>query len=189
MDSSAEITRLLAAAADDREQLDRVFGLVYAELKTIAHRTLARNSRGTLCTTALVHEAYARLAEHGVLDLNGRKHFYALCARAMRHIVIDHARRRQSEKRGGGRALLELQEGDAVDYAQPDALVALDAALNALEQHDPRLAELLQYRLFAGLELPEIAEFYGLTLRQMQRDWQRARIWLYRALLPDDDGG
>lgn len=185
MDNSAEITRLLASAADDREQLDRIFGLVYAELKTIAHRTLARTSQGTLCTTALVHEAYARLAGHGIPDLRGRRHFYALCARAMRQIVIDHARRRLAGKRGGGRIVLELQEGDAIDYGQPDVLVALDAALNALDRHDPRLVELLHYRLFAGLELAEIAELYGLSLRQVQRDWQRGRIWLYRALLPD----
>lgn len=185
MDNSAEITRLLASAADDREQLDRIFELVYAELKAIAHRTLARNAQGTLCTTALVHEAYARLAEHGILDLRGRRHFYALCARAMRQIVIDHARRRLAGKRGGGRIMLELQEGDAIDYTQPDVLVALDAALDALDRHDPRLVELLHYRLFAGLELSEIAELYGLGLRQVQRDWKRGRIWLYRALLPD----
>lgn len=187
MDDRGDITRLLAGDLDERQQLDEVFALVYAELKGIAHRALMRGARGTLCTTALVHEAYARLSAHGSLDLKGRRHFYALCARAMRQIVIDHARRRQAEKRGGGRAALELLDGDAIDFGRPEALVAMDAALCALERHDPRLVELLQQRLFAGLDLSEIAELHGIGLRHAQREWQRAKIWLHQALLPDPE--
>jgi RNA polymerase sigma factor (TIGR02999 family) len=189
MDTGGDLTRLLAGDLEGPAALDQAFALVYAELKAIAHRALARSAQGTLCTTALVHETYARLAGDAAPDLRGRKHFYALCARAMRQIVIDHARRRQAQKRGDGRPVLELLEGDAVDYAQPDTLVALDAALDALERHDPRLVELLHQRLFAGLELAQIAELQGIGLRQAQRDWQRARLWLHHTLLTTDDRG
>lgn len=189
MDSRGEITRLLSQDLDDRQQLDRVFDLVYAELKAIAHRALARSAHGTLCTTALVHETYTRLNQHGELDLKGRRHFYALCARAMRQIVVDHARRRFAEKRGSGLPALPLLDHDALDFALPESWVALDEALGALEQHDPGLVELLHDRLFAGLELPQIAALRGIGLRQAQREWKRARIWLHRALLPDSDDG
>jgi RNA polymerase sigma factor (TIGR02999 family) len=189
MDTGSDLTRLLAGDLEGPAALDQAFALVYAELKAIAHRALARSAEGTLCTTALVHETYARLAGDAAPDLRGRKHFYALCARAMRQIVIDHARRRQAQKRGDGRPVLELMDGDAVDYAQPDTLVALDAALDALERHDPRLVELLHQRLFAGLDLGQIAELQGIGLRQAQRDWQRARLWLHHTLLAVDDGG
>lgn len=180
------LTGLLVGNGDGRN-LDQAFGLVYRELKTIAHRALARHSGGTLGTTGLVHEAYAKLAVHESLNLEGRRHFFALCARAMRQIVIDHARRRQAEKRGTGQVPLSLDQHHGFDASQPDSLVALDAALNSLETRAPRLAELLQLRLFAGLELDQIAPLFGVTVRQLQRDWQRARLWLYQALLPDDD--
>lgn len=182
-----ELTTLLDGDGDER--LDRAFGLVYRELKMIAHRALARAGGGTLGTTGLVHEAYAKLAVHESLSLRSRRHFFALCARAMRQIVIDHARRRRADKRGAGLAVLSLADHDGFDAAQPDSLVALDAALSALEARDPRLVELLQLRMFAGLELAQIAPLFGVTVRQLQRDWQRARLWLYQALLPDAGGG
>lgn len=179
------LTSLFAGTTDGRH-LDQAFGLVYRELKMIAHRALARHGGGTLGTTGLVHEAYAKLAVHESLNLEGRRHFFALCARAMRQIVIDHARRRLADKRGAGQALLSLDQHHGFDASQPDSLVALDAALNSLDTRAPRLAELLQLRLFAGLELEQIAPLFGVTVRQLQRDWQRARLWLYQALLPDD---
>ena len=178
------ITGLIHACADDDEALlARVFPLVYAELKQIAHRALLRaHGSATLSTTALVHETYVKLAGHGDLDLAGRKHLYALCAQAMRQIVVDHARRRQSDKRGGGEAAITLEGAASVQAERPETLLALDQALTMLADRDARLVRLIEYRLFAGLELPEIAELLGVSLRSAQRDWQRARIWVGEAL-------
>jgi RNA polymerase sigma factor (TIGR02999 family) len=182
------VTAVLNAAGSGREGLDQVFGLVYAELKRIASRVLARSAPSTLNPTALVHEVYAKLIGSEQLDLQGRQHFYSLCARTMRQIVVDHARSRCAGKRGGGEAFVTLTDDGAIDVSQPETLVALDAALDRLEERDPRLVELLHYRVFAGMELAEIAPLFGVTVRQLQRDWQRARIWIADALLGDGDG-
>lgn len=163
--------------------VDAAFSWVYHELKPIAHRMLARAHNGTLCTTGLVHEAYVKLL--GTSDFQDRKHFFALCARAMRQIVIDHSRRRLADKRGAGAVSCSWVEGDALDNTRPETFLAIDIALDELERRDPRLVELLQLRVFAGLDLAEIAPLIGVTVRQLQRDWQRARIWLSQALLPD----
>ncbi|HRQ65021.1 MAG TPA: ECF-type sigma factor [Xanthomonadaceae bacterium] len=181
----ASVTAILNDATDQREVLDRVFPLVYAELKRIAHRVLAQSGAGTLNPTALVHEVYGKLIGGADLKLEGRQHFYSLCARTMRQIVVDYARARMADKRGGGQAAVALTEDGAIDMSRPETLVALDLALDRLAQHDARLVEILHYRVFAGMELAEIAEIYGLTVRQLQRDWQRARIWITEALLDD----
>ena len=177
------VTALLNAAGSNRESLDQVFGLVYAELKRIAARVLSQAAPSTLNPTALVHEVYAKLIGSEQLGLQGRQHFYSLCARTMRQIVIDHARGRCAGKRGGGQPHAVLTDDGAIDVSHPETLVALDVALERLAQRDPRLVELLQYRVFAGLEMIEIAPLLGVTVRQLQRDWQRARIWIADALL------
>ena len=175
------VTRLIAACAgDDAALLQRVFPLVYEELRRIAHRALLRSSgNATLSTTALVNEAYLKLAGHEALELSGRKHLFALCARAMRQIVVDHARRRQAEKRGGG-AAWTLGDADSAD--RPETIVALDEALTALTERDPRLVRLIEYRVFGGLDSHQIAELLDLTPRSVQREWLRARAWVGRAL-------
>ena len=183
---TTSVTAILNSAGSGREGLDQVFGLVYAELKRIAARVLAQSSRSTLNPTALVHEVYAKLIGSEQLGLQGRQHFYALCARTMRQIVVDHARSRCAGKRGSGEAHVALTEDGAIDVSQPETLVALDVALDRLEQRDPRLVELLHYRVFACMELAEIAPLFGVTVRQLQRDWQRARIWIADALLGED---
>lgn len=180
---TTEVTALLNAAGSNRESLDQVFGLVYAELKRIAARVLSQAAPSTLNPTALVHEVYAKLIGSEQLGLQGRQHFYSLCARTMRQIVIDHARGRCAGKRGGGQPHAVLTDDGAIDVSHPETLVALDVALERLAQRDPRLVELLQYRVFAGLEMIEIAPLLGVTVRQLQRDWQRARIWIADALL------
>ena len=180
------VTALLNAAGSNRESLDQVFGIVYAELKRIAARVLSQAAPSTLNPTALVHEVYAKLIGSEQLDLQGRQHFYSLCARTMRQVVIDHARSRCAGKRGGGQAHAMLTDDGAIDVSHPETLVALDVALERLAQRDPRLVELLQYRVFAGLEMIEIAPLLGVTVRQLQRDWQRARIWIADALLEED---
>ncbi len=182
-DPPTSVTAVLNAAGSGREGLDQVFGLVYAELKRIALRVLSHAGQSTLNPTALVHEVYAKLIGSEQLGLQGRQHFYALCARTMRQIVVDHARGRYAGKRGGGMPMAALTDDGAIDVSRPETLVALDLALDRLEQRDPRLVELLHYRVFAGMELAEIASMFGLTVRQMQRDWQRARIWIADALL------
>lgn len=168
-----------------RPAFDDAYALVYPELKRIARKALARGGRGTLATTALVHEAYAKLARHDDLGIESRKHFYTLCACTMRQIVVDHARRRLADKRRGEQSALPVTADAAIDIGEPESLLAISQAMERLQRHAPRLVELLEYRLFAGLELAQIAQLYGLTLRQVQRDWQRARLWLYQSLDTD----
>lgn len=168
---------------DDDVLIDCVFPLVYAELRQIAHRALQRaHGSQTLSTTALVHETYLRLAEHEHLSLESRKHLFALCARAMRQIVIDHARKRQANKRGGNVAVLSLSAVEPGFEQRPESLVMLDQALVALQARDPRLVRLIEYRIFAGLDNAAVAELLNLSLRSVQRDWQRARAWVGAAL-------
>ena len=181
--SDDSVTRIIeAAAGDDAELLARVFPLVYEELRRIAHRALQRASgNATLSTTALVNEAYVKLAGNAELGLSGRKHLFALCARAMRQIVVDHARRRQADKRGGGAAWsLDTIDADSAD--RPETIVALDEALTALAERDPRLVRLIELRVFGGLDSARIAELLELTPRSVQREWLRARAWVGHAL-------
>lgn len=126
----------------------------------------------------LVHETYARLTGAAAPGAATRAHFFALCARAMRQIVIDHARRRAAGKRGGLVAAVTFDEADAPVADDPAALLALDQALARLELDDPRLVRLVELRAFGGLSMQEIAELLGVTVRTVQRDWLRARAWL-----------
>jgi RNA polymerase sigma factor (TIGR02999 family) len=183
--SHGDITELLAAARrGDAAAAEALFGVVYADLKRIAHRQLAGQPRdATLSTTALVHEVYLRLARPESLELNDRTHFFAVAARAMRQILVDHARRKSAEKRGGGVLALELDEGRVGSSPEKAAeLVALDEALDRLEQLDERLARVVEWRFFGGLTLEEIGAALELTERTMKRDWRKARAFLYREL-------
>ena len=186
VNEASEITRLLHdCRAGDAGARDRLFTLVYDELKRLARRHTRRGARGsTLSTTVLVHETYARLAATTAPSAATREHFFALCARAMRQIVIDHARRRTAGKRGGSAVAVTLDDADASQPADPATLLALDQALAALEAREPRLVRLVELRAFAGLTPEEIAELLGVTVRTVQRDWQRARAWLDAALEP-----
>ena len=189
--SNPSVTQLIAASGDDDPGLlAQVFPLVYAELKQIAHRALLRSSgNATLSTTALVNEAYLKLVGHTDLTLNDRSHLFALCARAMRQIVVDHARRRQADKRGGDQTRMSLSgiEPDSAD--RPETIVALDEALTLLAERDPRLVRIIEYRVFGGLETRQIAELLELTPRSIQLEWLRARAWIGQALALDDGGG
>lgn len=158
---------------------------VYSDLKQLAHRQRLRLRPGdTLSTTCLVHEAYERLAPHAQDRIQSREHLMAYCARAMRQILIDAARARSADKRGSGQTHYELAEHDLIDGNDPDALLAMDQALNQLALHDERLVRLIELRLFAGLEPAEIAPLLDVTLRTVQRDWQRAKAWLGATLQP-----
>ena len=182
---NGDITQLLSAAsAGDRDALDRVFDLVYRELRGIARRQLAGGE--TLRTTALVHEVYLRMAQGQPVAARDREHFYATAARAMRQILVDHARRRSAEKRGGGvrpEALDEqMVEQIVAAVGREEEILAIDAALRNLEIVDERLAKLVEMRFYGGLSIEETAEMLGVSERTVKRDWRKARAFLYREL-------
>lgn len=172
-----------AARLGDRAAAERLFTAVYRDLHRIAARQL-REQQHAMATTSLVHEAYFRLARPESLALTDRQHFYAVAARAMRQILIDHARQRFAQKRGGGVEVSELEA--AVDIADPAAaspnVLALDAALQQLEGLDARLAKLVELRFFGGLTLDEAADAAGMSRTTVKRDWRRARAFLHAAL-------
>ena len=177
-----EVTRLLRAArGGERGALDRLFPLVYDQLRAIAGHQLRGERPGhTLHATALVHEAYVKLAA-GPLDAADRGHFLAIAARAMRQVLVEYARRRKAAKRGGDWARTTLGDGVGAIEMRIDELLALDAALEGL---DERQRQVVEYRFFVGLEENEIAELMGLSERTVRRDWVKARAWLYRSLYP-----
>lgn len=179
------ITALLRAhRGGDRSALDRLMPMVYEDLKLLAHRQLGGDAgRGrTLDTTGLVHEAYVRLAEHTRAAWDGRGHFFALCARAMRQIVVDYARERGAAKRGGGRPAEPLDEAAAQVESHAEEILAVDQALAGLGALDARLPQVVECRFFAGLTEEETAEALDMPLRTVQRDWARARAWLRQTL-------
>ena len=181
--TSGEVTQLLdQLRGGDREALDRLFPLVYQELRQAADRVLRREIRGhTLQPTALVHEAYLKLAG-GPIGSENRAHFLGIAARAMRQVLVDHARRRRAAKRGGGEAAVSLSDADGAIDVQSDELLALDEALNRLAGESDRLRQVVELRFFGGLTEEEIATTMGVTTRTIQRDWVKARAWLHKEL-------
>jgi RNA polymerase sigma factor (TIGR02999 family) len=178
------VTEILnAIAVGDPQAASQLLPLVYAELRELAARKLAQQKPGqTLDATALVHDAYLRLV--GPADdnrWNDRSHFFAAAAEAMRHILVDNARRKRRPKHGGDRRRVELDESSAVAVA-PDDLLALDEALTRLAAQDPVKAQLVQLRFFAGLTMPEAARVLGVSLATVERYWTFARLWLYAEL-------
>ena len=161
----------------------RLWQAVYTELRALAGRELRRNlGSETLTPTALVHEAYLKLVDAERVDAASRTHFFALSCRAMRQIVVDHARRRSRQKRGGGQRPLPLDEALAVAEADGEGILALDEALTQLAARDPRLERVVEARYFGGLSVPETAALLGTSERTVERDWARAKAYLYRAL-------
>ncbi len=152
---------------------------VYDQLKLLARRVRAGRAGETLNTTALVNEAYLKLAAGGRASWNDRAHFFALAARAMRQILVDSARRRMASKRGGrGEWLVSLDEGLHPAPVRPEQLIALDEALGRLAALDPRRAAVVEQRYFAGLSVPETARVLGISAATVERDWRTARAWL-----------
>jgi RNA polymerase sigma factor (TIGR02999 family) len=197
--AAADLTALLRAAkAGERGATDQLFAALYADLKRLARAQLARG-RGrseTLQTTVLVHEAYLRLVAPAGLAAEDRAHFFNLAARVMRHVVIDFARRRDSAKRG---AALRVSWPDGFDPADPatpaigeprmgPTVLALEAALGRLEGESPRLAQLVQLRVFGGLPIAEIAVLLEVSDRTLKRDWRKARAFLLAELGPEMAG-
>jgi RNA polymerase sigma factor (TIGR02999 family) len=180
-----EVTRILSAVEQgDPQAAGRLLPLVYDELRKLAAAKLAQERPGqTLQATALVHEAYLRLVDGSKAECwNSRGHFFAAAAEAMRRILVDQARRKQADKRGGGRPRVEFPDDLAAPEARSDDLVALDEALSRLECHDPDTARLVKLRYFAGLSHSEAAEALGISRGAADRLWALGRAWLFRQL-------
>ena len=189
--SAHEVTILLQAwSGGNKEALDRLVPLVHRELRQIAARLMAgQRPDHTLQATALVNEAYVRLIDARETSWQDRAHFFALCARAMRQILVDYARARASAKRGGDQILIELDEALAASPMPEANILELDEALKRLETFDPRKSQMVELRFFGGLSLEETAEALKVSTKTVQRDWDLARAWLYRELRGKQQGG
>ena len=185
------VTRILAAIEQgDPQAASQLLPLVYDELRQLAAHRLAHQTPGqTLQPTALVHEAYLRLVGGNAQGpWEGSAHFYAACAEAMRHILVDNARRKQAVKHGGGRRRVPLEEFHRVAES-PEDLLDLDAALTRLAVEQPDKARLVQLRFFAGLSTAEAAGALGVSVATAERWWSFARAWLYRELQGGGEAG
>lgn len=184
--SETDLTQALTGLAADPSAQDRLLARVYGELQRIARSELGRHRRGeTLNTGALVHEAYLKLFDRTVISFENRKHFFATAAKAMRQVVIDHARARLADRRGAGAqhtSVDALAAGPLAVEADPEQLLDIDRALTRLATLDERLAQVVELRFFCGLEVAEIAELLGVSEPTVKRDTRAARAFLQREL-------
>ena len=184
MKSASQITGILEAiSAGDREGLKELFPLVYEQLRKIARVRMAREPGQTLQTTALVHEVYLRLLQDKQPKWENRKHFFTIAAEAMRRILIEHARRRASLKRGGHQQRISFHENIIAVNSDPDLVLTFDQALTRLHAQDPLMAEVVKLRCFAGLTVKETALALGIIPREVDRRWAAARAWICRQIL------
>ena len=183
-----DLTQLLLDWSDgDKAALDKLMPLVYQELRRLASYYMRRERAGhTLQTTALVNEAYLRLIDYRRMSWQNRAHFFAVAAQAMRRILVEHARARKVNKRGGGGQKVSLDEAVVVSAEQASELIALDDALSSLESLDPRKARIVELRYIGGLSIEEAAEVLGISAATVQREWRAAKAWLYRMI---NEGG
>jgi len=182
--ATTEVNRLLENwRRGDRSAIEELTPLVYGELRRIAHRYMQGERQGhTLQTTALVNEAYLRLAARDEIAWQNRAHFLAVSAQVMRHILIDHARRRRYLKHGGELQQVSLTEASLMSEQRAAELVALDEALAALKALDERKSEVVELRYFGGLSLEETAQVLKVSLMPVRRDWRAAKAWLFRRM-------
>jgi RNA polymerase sigma-70 factor, ECF subfamily len=186
-DEHGQVTQLLKAMRNgDNQAAEDLLPLVYAELHRLA-RSYMRRERAdhTLQPTALINEAYLRLMGEDI-DWNNRAHFIGLAAHVMRRVLVDYARTRNADQRGGGLQRVEMREELAVSPEQLDQMEALDEALKRLEAENPRQARVVELRYFGGLSVEQISELLHIAPRSVKRDWALARIWLFRELKPAD---
>lgn len=191
MVGSGSVTELLIAYRDgDREAFDRLVPLLYDDLRKIARAQLRRGRPGaTLGTTVLVHEVYLKMADQQRLDARDRGHFLAISAHAMRQVIADYARRRTAAKRGGQSDPLPLDQAPELADREARWLLEVDQALERLSARNPRMAQVVECRFFAGYSEEETAEALDTSLRTVQRDWMRARAWLKEELGSNADEG
>ena len=179
-----DLTGLLVEWRDgDKAALDRLMPLVYDELRRIAHRYVQRERAGhTLQTSALVNEAYLRLAGQQDVSWQNRAHFFAVTAQTMRHLLIDHARRRRYAKHGGELQQVPIDDASQMSMQRATELIALEEALDELATLDQRKSQVVELRYFGGLSLEETAEVMNVSLMTVRRDWRAAKAWLYRRI-------
>ena len=168
----------------DKGALDRLVPIVYEELRRVARARLKAERGHSLQTTALVHEAYFRLVDLDRMTFNSRTHFFAVAARLMRQILVDHARKRLSGKRGGGLTIVGLDEVSPAAKTTAVDVLALDEALDQLTSIDARLCQVVELRFFAGLNIDETAEALDVSTATVERDWVTAKAWLFQRLSP-----
>ena len=185
-----KVTKLLKDwGAGDKTALDRLMPLVHDELRRLARRHMRREKPGHLLqTSALVNEAYLRLVDASQVDWQNRAHFYGIAARLMRQILVDDARRRHRDKWGGSAIQVPLDEAAGLPQVQAANLVALDDALRALAEIDPRQSEIIELRFFGGMSIEETAEVLGVSPGTVARDWTFARAWLRKEMGGDGAG-
>lgn len=185
-----DLTQLLLAwSRGDQSALEQLLPLVDAELRRLAHAYMRReNPDHTLQTSALINEAYLRLIDQQRVSWQNRAHFFGITAQLMRRILLDHARAHARAKRGGGARLVPLDEATLVSEQKAADLIALDDALQTLERFDPRKSRLVELRFFGGLSNEEVAEALDMSLRSVEREWRKARAWLYQALAEKEEG-
>ena len=183
-----DVTQLLSECADgDSSAFDRLIPLVYDDLRRIAHRRLQSERAGhTLNTTAVVHEAYVQLVNQATATWRDRAHFFAVAARVIRRVLIDYARRRGAQKRAGYALQMPLREDLTGAEPRTFDLLALEEALTGLAQNDPRLERVVECRFFGGMTMQDTAAALGVSLRTAERDWTRAKAYLYQALDVED---
>ena len=184
MAGGGDVTQLLAQwAGGDGAALDSLMSIVYAELRKIADGYLRHERSGhTLQPTALVHEAWLRLVKQDELSFANRKQFFALAAQIMRRILVDHARGVQAEKRGGGNAIVDLNEDFTYAVNRADEFLALDQALGKLALFSPRMAQVLELRYFGGFKVEELADLLGVSIATISREQHAAEAWLSQAM-------
>ncbi len=187
--SRQSITLLLEDAVTGSEsRMPELMPLIYDELRQMAHRQLSREqARYSLCTTGLVHEAYLKLVDDARVSSRGRAYFFAAVAHTMRRIVVDHARARQQLKRGGDVHFTALDDKELPVEAMLLQVIDLDAALSRLEDLSPRQVQVVECRVFGGLDVTQTAEGLGISPRTVKREWAVARAWLLRTLSPSPE--
>ncbi len=188
---SVDVTALLGELSKGKpEAADQLIPVVYNELRRLADSYMRREREGhTLQATALVHEAYMKLVEQRSVNWQSRAHFFGIAAQIMRRLLVDHARGRLRDKRGGGQFLVPLDDALVFSPEQSSAMVELDGALDRLAAMDPRQARIVELRFFAGLTVEEAAEVLGISPKTVKRDWSVAKAWLHGELKAAYDAG
>jgi RNA polymerase sigma factor (TIGR02999 family) len=187
-DDPGNITLLLDRWSEgDTDAFARLMTVAYGDLRAIAHRRLMAGMHDDLATTALVHEAYLRLVNHAGGSWESRAHFYAFASRAMRSILVDHARRVNAKRRGGGVVPVAYEDHLMAGDEAVAEVIAVDDALERLAQLHPRMARVVELRFFGGLVVEEVAKVLGTSMRTVEREWTRARAYLLEEL--SNDGG
>ena len=178
MDKADVTGLLLRASQGDGQALGRAYQLLFNELQGIARAQLRPGQNQTLNTVALINESYLKLVDQGQVDVQSRVHFLALASRAMRHILIDYFRHQTAAKRGSKTRPITLDEEATADATRGDTLLALDEALDRLQTHNERLAQVVVCRFFGGMSYDEIGASLGLSARTVRMDWRKAKAWL-----------